>query len=184
MLTTSAALNAELGTTGQDYDDLIRQVSAEVETYCGRTFASASRTQTIRLPRWRERLILDRTPVVSIASVAQNGEALTADEIEIEDSGAGFLLRVDAAGCSLGWCGKVVVTYVAGYASTPADVERCVLDLCVRAYHGRGRDPLLRSERILDVIDQSWMDTDKVEMRGGLPVDVADRLCAYRVVSV
>ncbi len=189
MLTTLATVKAELGITGTDDDayleTLIEQASASIETFCGRSFASASQAQTFRLDRWRERLMLDRTPVASVASVVLNGTTLDGAAVEVESPGAGFLLRVDGNGCSLGWpAGRVVVTYTAGYASTPADVERCCIDLVKLSYFARGRDPVLRSEKILDVIDQSWFDPDKVEMRGGLPADIADRLDAYRMVTI
>lgn len=188
MLTTLAKVKAEL--QSPDADDallttLIEQASATIETFCGRSFAAAAGTETIRLDRWRERLILDRTPVVSVASVVLSGQALDPASYEVESSGSGFLLRLDASSCSIGWpVGRVVVTYTAGYSATPPDVERCCIDLVSRAYFARGRDPALRSEKILDVIDQSWFDPDKVEMRGGFPADIADRLTAYRMVTI
>lgn len=188
MLTTLATVKAELQSPDSDDDyltTLIEQASASIETFCGRSFAAAEKTETHRPDRWRERLILDRTPVASVASVVLNGKTLDAPAVEVESPGAGFLLRIDADGNSLGWpAGRVVVTYTAGYASTPPDVERCCIDLVSRAYFARGRDPALRSYENPDVETMSYFDPDKLEMRDGLPKDIADRLGAYRVVTI
>ena len=188
MLTTLATVKAEL--QSPDTDDtflttLIGQASASIETFCGRSFASATQTQIIRRERWRERLMLDRTPVVAVASVVLNGTPLAPDAVEIDDADAGFLLRLDGSSCSIGWpAGRVVVTYTAGYSSTPPDVERCCIDLVKLAYFARDRDPALRSYENVDVESVSYFDPDKTAMRGGLPADIADRLSAHRVVSI
>ncbi|AWK85033.1 phage head-tail connector protein [Azospirillum thermophilum] len=187
MLTTLAKVKAEL--QSPDADDallttLIEQASATIETFCGRSFAAAAGTETIRLDRWRERLILDRTPVVSVASVVLNGQALDPASYEVENSGSGFLLRLDASSCSIGWpVGRVVVTYTAGYSATPPDVERCCIDMVKLSYFSRSRDPLLRSEDVQDVVSKTWTAVPSVETLGGLPADIAGRLSGYRMVS-
>lgn len=188
MLTTLDALKAELDIADAASDTaltaLIGQWSATVETFCRRSFAVAETTDMIRLDKPCKRLVLERVPVTVVSAVTVAGTALDPSAVEIDHADAGFLLRVNAAGRSLGWpVDRIVVTYIAGYATTPPDVERCVLDLCVRAWTARGRDPALRSEKILDVIDQSYVDPDKVAMRDGLPADVADRLDSYRLMS-
>ncbi|MBB3264052.1 hypothetical protein FHW79_001667 [Azospirillum sp. OGB3] len=188
MLTTADALKAELDITGPDQDLslelLIRQWSATIERYCRRSFAAVEATETIRGDRQRGRLILNRVPVVSVTAVVLNGEALLDGGWEVEDADAGFLLRMDASGHSLGWpVGKVEVTYTAGFAAIPPDVERCCLDLCVRAYHARGRDPALRSYENPDVEKMSWSASDTVKTVGGLPEDIAGRLGGYRLVT-
>ncbi|HYF88980.1 phage head-tail connector protein [Azospirillum sp.] len=188
MLTTLAKVKAEL--QSPDADDtllttLIEQASATIETFCGRSFAAAAATETYRIARWRERLILERTPVVSVASVLLNGETLDPAAYEVESPGAGFLLRLDGSGCSIGWpAGRVAVTYTAGYSATPPDVERCCIDVVKLGYFARCRDPMLRSYENPDVERMSWTDPDKVVMRGGLPADIADRLDAYRTMVI
>lgn len=189
MLASLATVKAELAlaTAADDtfLEALIAQASASIERYCGRTFAVAERTQTIRVSRWRERLVLDRTPVQDVASVTLNGVPLDSGAYEVESPSTGFLLRLGAASRSVGWlAGTVVVTYTAGFATTPADVERCCVELCARAYHARGRDPALRSYESPDVESMTFFDPDKVAMRSGLPEDIADRLDAYCAEAV
>lgn len=169
-----------------DYlETLIEQASASIETFCRRSFAPVEATETIRGDRQRGRLILDRVPVISVAAVVLNGEALSNGGWEVENADAGFLLRVDTSGHSVGWpVGKVDVTYTAGYAAIPADVERCCIDLCLRAYHARGRDPALRSYENPDVEKMSWSASDSVKTVDGLPEDIAGRLGCYRLVTI
>jgi hypothetical protein len=189
MLTTLDRLKSELTITGTDDDTLLTSIivekSAEIQTYCSRSFASVGATETYRPGMCRKRLVLRRQPVSEVHSITVNGVVLDSGDFEIEDAAAGFLLRVDQNGCSIGWPpGRIDVTYTAGFIAVPADVERCVLDLCVRAWFARGRDPALRSEKILDVIDSSWTASDSAATKGGLPRDVAERLDAYRMVRI
>lgn len=188
MLVALGELKVELQSPDSDDDyleTLIEQASASIETFCGRSFAAAEMTETIRGDRQRGRLILDRVPVISVAAVVLNGEALPNGSWEVESAEAGFLLRVDASGHSIGWpVGKVEVTYTAGFAPIPPDAERCCLDLCVRAYHARGRDPALRSYENPDVEKMSWSASDSVKTVDGLPEDIAGRLGGYRLVTI
>lgn len=194
-LTTRNDVKAALSVTGSTddtfIDSLIERASAAVESYCRRTFGTRTVTQTFRLDRGRQRLILDAVPVTSITSVTEAGTALTADDYEL-DAGAGFLDRLDGDdGLSTWAASKIVIVFVAGYVlpgaggtvTLPADIQAATIDLVARAYHARGRDPQLRSEKILDVIDQSFTAADSVTTKGGLPLDVAERLDPYREVS-
>jgi hypothetical protein len=74
---------------------------------------------------WR-RLHLPELPVVAVASVTENGTALTAgDDFKLD--GAGILHRIGrrwATGIA-----NVAVTYTHGYAEIPADI----FEICVRA---------------------------------------------------
>jgi uncharacterized phiE125 gp8 family phage protein len=195
MLTTLADVKAALNISGTTDDTFltasIERASAAVESYCNRTFGTRTETQTFRLDRSRQRLILKAVPVTSITSVTEAGTTLTTADYEL-DASAGFLDRLDGSDKLSTWAAsKIVVTYVAGYVlpgasgtvTLPADVQACTIDLVARAYHARGRDPQLRSEKILDVIDQSWTATDSVSTKGGLPIDIAERLDAYRLVT-
>lgn len=192
-LTTLTDAKAALAVTGTDDDafltSAIERASAMVETYCGRVFGLREVTDTVRINCRKPRLIL-AAPVASITSVTEAGTLLTTADYEL-DAEAGLLSRLDSSDNIVSWAiGKTVVVYEVGYvlpgnngANLPADIQACTIDLVARAYHARGRDPSLRSEKILDVIQQSWSAVDSVTTRGGLPLDVAERLDPYRLVT-
>ena len=72
--------------------------------------------------------------------------------------------------------------YRAGYepADLPEDIRRACIDLVKYRYFSRSRDPALRSERILDVIDSSFTSASSTSTKRGLPLDIAERLDNYR----
>jgi hypothetical protein len=114
-------------------EELIRQGSAAVETYTGRVFAKETGIQTERLTCSAWRIFLERTPVVSIASVVEDGTTLDADEYEV-DTQTGILRKLADDAYSY-WSGKVVITYTGGYVlpddagtpNLPADIEAAVI---------------------------------------------------------
>jgi hypothetical protein len=79
-LTTPEAVRMELSL--RDWSDreqleaLIDQASAAVRTWCNRTFALEGVRETLRLPIRIWPLMLTRWPVVSIASITEDGTAL------------------------------------------------------------------------------------------------------------
>ena len=100
LLTTKRRVKVELGLSLTDtskdelLDDLIAEASASIEGYCGRAFGRAAVTET--LPgTGRTRLMITRTPVVTVTSVAYNDSTISSSEYVIEDADAGFLYRDD-----------------------------------------------------------------------------------------
>jgi hypothetical protein len=188
-LTRLATVKAELSiadaVTTQDswLTDAIRQASDGIGAYCRRREGLGRETveETFRTGGHESAasLILSRDIEPSITSVVEDGETLLATEYLLE----GALLRRLEDDRVVAWnAAKIVVVYQAGFtllSGLPYDVERCCIDLVVRAYNARGRDPGLRSERILDVIAQSWDTPGGDGFKGGLPRDVADRLDPY-----
>lgn len=188
-LTRLATVKAELsiGDTTQDawLTDAIRQASDGIAAYCRRPegFGRETVEETFRARYAGQAvssLILGRDIAPAITSVVEDGTALLAAEYLLD----GSLLRRLEDDRPVCWnAAKIVVVYQAGYtllSGLPYDVERCCIDLVVRAYNARGRDPGLRSERILDVIAQSWDTPGGNGFKDGLPTDVADRLAPYR----
>ncbi|MCZ8310946.1 MAG: phage head-tail connector protein [Magnetospirillum sp.] len=188
-LTRLATVKTELsiGDTTQDawLTDAIRQASDGIAAYCRRPegFGRETVEETFRARYAGQAvssLILGRDIAPAITSVVEDGTALLAAEYLLD----GSLLRRLEDDRPTSWnAAKIVVVYQAGYtllSGLPYDVERCAIDLVVRAYNARGRDPGLRSERILDVIAQSWDTPGGDGFKGGLPTDVADRLDPYR----
>jgi hypothetical protein len=193
-LTTLAMVKTELGVTGSSSDAhlqaLIQQASGEIASHCDRVFALETVRQTFqsRDRPWPRRptactpLVLARWPIVEISTITENDIAVSTDEYSI-DAAEGLLYRVVSA-IEFGWWGTdIVVEYSGGYAlmgDLPFDIERCCLDLVRSYWHGRSRDPSLRSEVVPGVIEQSWSAIDSLPMRGGIPADIAHRLDRYK----
>jgi hypothetical protein len=189
-LTRLASVKSELSipdaTTTQDawLADAIRQASDGIAAYCRRPegFGRETLEETFRASiagASAPSLVLGRDIAPAITSVVEDGTALLAAEYLLDGS---LLRRLENDEIAAWDAAKIVVVYQAGYtllAGLPYDVERCAIDLVVRAYNARGRDPGLRSERILDVIAQSWDTPGGDGFKGGLPRDVADRLDPY-----
>jgi uncharacterized phiE125 gp8 family phage protein len=201
VLTTIAALKAELDIADTASDaaltTLIRQQSAAVERYCNRSFGLRGVTDRRRLNRSAPCLILSVLPVVAVTSVTVDGAELDEDAYEIADAengdeGSGLLYRSGDNDRRIPWAaGKIVVAYQAGYVlpgvtgyDLPADVERACLDLCVRAWAARGRDPTLRGYENPDVERFTYTATDSIDLRRGLPLPVAGLLDPYRMLAV
>jgi hypothetical protein len=161
--------------------DAIRQTSDMIAAFCRRPegFGRATVTQTWRLHRDMPQLVLARDLAPTVTTIVEDGTTLAAADWALDGSRL-FRLSSDAV---TDWsAAKIAVTYAAGYgllADVPFDLERACLDLVVRAYRARGRDPGMRSLDIPDVIRQSWDTPGGDGFRGGLPRDVADRLSTY-----
>ncbi|MCA3248787.1 MAG: phage head-tail connector protein [Azospirillum sp.] len=186
-LTRLDAVKAELGIADAAQDawltDAIRQASDAIAAFCRRPegFGRATWTETFRFAAGRAEasLLLARDLAPAITSVTEDGIALDPAEYLLDGS---ILRRLQDDAPAPWQAAKVVVVYQAGWAllaELPYDVERCCLDLVVRAHQAKGRDPGLRSERILDVIAQSWDTPGGDGFKDGLPRDVAERLGPY-----
>lgn len=171
-LTTFEAVEGELGLqAGSNRELLARLVgvaSDACEGYCGRSFARATVTSERVRAYGTQRLLLKRTPVVSVTSVVRDGVTLDATGYYLDNADAGILFR--AAGWS--WTaaeleaasaplqagteeGDFLVTYVGGYVlpwdasatrTLPYDVEgACILGV-VQLYRDRGKYASLETE--------------------------------------
>jgi hypothetical protein len=149
-LTTLAAVKAALGIpeadTSQDafLAPLIDQASDAIVTFCNRSFARETYRET--LPGYGGlRLVLSRTPVVSVASITADGEVF-ADYL-VEDAEAGILYRksgwrwTSSSWWNITWHPvqeelKFVIEYTAGYVlpgdqgvrTLPEDVELACIE--------------------------------------------------------
>lgn len=195
MLTTLDAVKAELSIAGTDDDTaitaLIAQSSAAIESYCNRQFGTRDVTDTFRNRARREAVVLSAIPVTAITTVTESGTALEATDYELESAKSGLLLRLDGSDNLSSWAArKITVEYTAGYvlpgtegSTLPEDIERACIDLCVRGYHGAGRDVSLKSEEVPGVIKQAW-ETSAATSAGALPADVLSRLDHYRQIAI
>lgn len=168
-LLSLAELRAATGVTGPGQDAELRtlgqRVAAAITRFCRVPAAGAvpptlraeTLSETFRLTRPEEAIILARRPVIAVSSVTVSGEALGPAAYELE-AAAGLLYRLcgDARTC---WpCGKIVAAYEAGWAKVPDDMKLAASKLATALWHEAGRDPNLRSESIPGVLDrQFWV---------------------------
>ena len=110
---------------------LVTNVSAAVEAYCNRTFASTSYTET-RNGGCGPKMFLMNGPVTAVASVAVNGQSIPAAPNALAggfvfDSSVVYI-RPGAGGPQEFCKGvqNVTIEYTAGYVVTPPDVARRV----------------------------------------------------------
>lgn len=137
-----ADVKAFLGITTSANDavlsKLITNVSAAIESFCNRTFASASYTEN-RNGLGGNRLFLANGPVSAVASVAVDGQAIPA----AVGTGDGFLFD-ETTVYLRGYCfnrgvQNVAVSYTAGFAAVPADVAQACIELVASHFAKRDR---------------------------------------------
>jgi hypothetical protein len=170
-LTNLATVKAELGLTGTADDawlaTIISAQSAAIASHCRRTFGRASYGETFPAPKATggysrpvQRVVLSVVPVANVASITEDGAALNPADFEV-DPPSGLVWRLDAQGHEVEWPNRrIVVAYSAGWLlpgrDLPADIERACLLAVGAAWHGRSRDPALRSEAVDGVLNRSW----------------------------
>jgi hypothetical protein len=193
-LTTLARVKQELNITTDTSDEVLQdkidEASDDIEAALGFRVVRETAVETF----WHEqydsipdRLVLDRTPVVSIASVAVDDIVIDASLYRV-DPKTGELFALDAAGWPYVWLffKSIVVTYDGGYIlpdgsnrDLPKGIEGACIDLVSSFWAAKGRDPAVKSEEILGVISkQYWVGA--VGEDGELPPSVVMKLAPYR----
>jgi hypothetical protein len=100
----------------------VDHASATIERYCGRVFAQQAYREVLLSVR-SHYLVLERTPIVGVASITMDGEEIT--DYRVESADAGLLYRRD------GWWlrspGEWTIDYIGGYIlpeqTSPPDAE-------------------------------------------------------------
>lgn len=123
----------------EQLNKIIPSVSQLVKTYCANTFVdyySTNKIDTINVD-WDTHIVqLTESPVNTIVSVQERSnpssdyETLTSSDYYL-DTTTDSVMRVSGAGYKH-WHqgpGAVIVTYTAGYATVPADLQLAVADL-------------------------------------------------------
>lgn len=139
-----ARIGESIGNSGQRFDtatQLLQHASALIQNYTGQTFDSASAAvETFDAPGTSP-LFLQYVPVNGVASVTQDGNALTVTD-DFNWYANGVVERT--SGTSWGTKPKsVVVAYSHGYTVTdgitavPGDVKAVCLEVVARAVTGR-----------------------------------------------
>jgi hypothetical protein len=198
-LVTLEAVKDELALTSVDaprdavLTRYIGAASTAMQRYRGGVFAEQSYRDEITLECGDRRraegasiapLLLAVTPVISIASVTEDGAALDSSAWSFSAE-PGFLYRKDAAGELTQWSAdKIVVTYSAGFAAIPDDI----VDACIKAvkwkHFARLRDPAVRSRDVSGVYSASYWGGTGIGGAGDLSQEVVDVLDRYRIPAV
>jgi len=154
----------------------IEQISQAINTYCDRIFVRQGYRDQIRstystglccgtplVLRQRPIAVDDGVPVVVIT---EGNIVLMPDQWEVDEQ-MGRIYRLDAGGIGAWGGNPIVVDYDAGYdaGKIPADLQAAALKSVTARYSNVGRDPMLRSQTIPDVVAESYWSS---ETSGGL----------------
>lgn len=185
------AVKAELGLSGGAEDtglqSLIARASGMIAKHCNQTFAREGLRQVVRDIHGRDCLLLARRPA-TVRAVSVDGVALAPEEWGLPE-GSARLMRLQG-GLPCAWRGRAaVVEFDAGYRlpgqapdpeapEVPPDLQQACLRLVTALRESAGRDPLLRSTNLEQVMSHSWVDPRA--LGADLPPQVADALAPYR----
>ncbi|EHK56907.1 hypothetical protein [Allomesorhizobium alhagi] len=166
-LLSVAELRAAVGVSDSSRDAELAIVGARVAATIARIcrVATAGATpatlreevlsETFRLDRSADCLILSRLPVSSVASVTEDGTAVDAADYEV-DASPGMLLRLSGDDPACWRCGKIVVAYTAGWATVPDDLKDAAARM-VRIFSADAtQEPGLKRENIPGLIEKEW----------------------------
>ena len=146
LITVNEYKDAE-GLRGEKDDDrltvIVPQVSDLVKKYCGTSFVdfySTDKVETFTIEdNFTNTIIVSESPIVSVTKVEERQnysdsytELTTAKYEYYVDEEADAIIRTNAGGNQIHWArgvGAVKITYKAGYASTPKDLQLALFDL-------------------------------------------------------
>jgi len=166
MLDTLSNVKSRLGITTTDYDTFLTQqitlISDVIEAYCRRKFTSATWVQTFYKQEIKDpkNIELYHFPLISVSGITIDGVALTVDEL------ANLTLHKPTAKIrredgSWIYGDKVVVTYVAGYATIPS-IILSVLDSLVQERYNK---------KISGVDLNFGSDVQRISIPGAISID-------------
>ncbi len=142
-LTTVDKLRSWLNLTGEKDDvllaSLVTAASAFAENWMTRLILSASYVETLD-GNASDRMILKQYPITAVSSVIVDGYSLpvsTAYNVagyQFDDIGI-YLIGYQFTRARR----NVQISYTAGYASVPLDLEQAVIEICAQRYRERDR---------------------------------------------
>lgn len=158
-------------------EELLAEVSAAIEDHCGQTFGRRTVRETMRTTQTHT-LVVEVTPVVSVASVKYRGELVPQTDYYLADSACGFIYAPngwhDTGRYTHGLSGAPVaqaydyeIEYTAGYilpGDTGTTLPRSIQSACLlwakARFFARGRDPGIVSEKVLDILSNTYSSDD------------------------
>jgi len=203
-LTTLEVVKNELGIPDSDTSQdvwigrAITRGSAAFSNYCNRVFPPETVQDQIwlqsdaypyQVPGVVAPLRLTRWPVISVTSVSVNQgngytQTLTAGTDYYLDAKNGELIRLNVwTTFPTNWDGApTAVTYQAGYATIPSDLEQAILLWIAGAYQGRKRDPMLKENEQPGLGRQVYWIPSAKETQ--FEPEITELLAKYRVPTV
>ena len=156
---TVARLAAELEITDATQqallENIIEEATAMVNTYCRRTFHLETGIIEKHLGNNLHNIMLNKMPIVSIASITYDGSTISASDYEIWDAGAAIVFKPGTVWDRSSQGTRYIFTYSAGYtlpgvsgANLPGDIQRATMEICKGIFYARKRDSAVRSERV------------------------------------
>lgn len=153
-LRVAAGLSSDNGSQDESLTALGNRLAADVATACKiasdgvnpPTLRSETVKDTFRLKSHTASLILSRRFVSSITSIVENGVTLTEGTDFEVDAEAGLVKRLSGDTEICWYWGKIVVAYVAGFATVPAELSGIVADEARLRLSESTRDPAVKSE--------------------------------------
>jgi hypothetical protein len=172
----------------------IAQVSAAIQTYCDRIFVRQGyRDQFRYVSNWLdfgEPLRTRQYPIAAdqdglpVVLINEAGIILSVTDWEVFEE-AGSLYRLDSAGSISMWTGQsITVDYDGGYDVIPDDIQAAAAEWLGASWVSRGRDPLIRSETIPDVITQVYQSASTSTSAFTIPGGCRDLLAKYMAISL
>lgn len=132
-----AFLQVVIGTPNASAEAAIAGASAAIQNYTRQRIEQvANDVLTLTIEVYRSVILLPELPVTAVASVVEDGTALTVGD-QYRWTSAGLLVRQSRPWGS-GWQ-DVVVTYTHGYATIPDDLKEVCKRAAARAYQAGRR---------------------------------------------
>lgn len=187
-LLTLAELRAAAGVSDNSQDasliELGKQVSAAIVAACHipaagivpATLRQEALIETFRGAAVCGGLMLSRRPIVAVAAVTEGDAALDIDYDIESDSAGGVIYRL-SSDARIAWaCGKIVVSYSAGWATVPDDLKFAAVKFVQSLRQQGDRDPMLKRKTTEGVSTfEWWVDPTKDSVVPGEVMDLLDR---------
>lgn len=205
-LTTTSAVKTALKITSSDLDTLIdslipkaskaiveycrlaRSAAGEVPTFARETLRATWHVDADCKSRGTEIWLPWRPPLASISSVVEADTALVANtDFVVMGNGRAVKLRRMSSDTPIEWStGKIVVTWLAGFASTMStniedDLEDAAIEQIRGLVFGADRDPAIMSENVPDLASVAYTVTGGSVMGASSILPAArDKLAPWR----
>jgi hypothetical protein len=186
-----ADLKAILGITDSANDTLLGNIiqrgSDAIARFCNRVFAQRTIQETLPGPGG-QLLKLKFSPIVTLTSIALDGETVDSDTYTLTEPEAGIVFR-ESYWAYTGHKYSYTATYVHGYnlpdmsgADTlPYDIQQAALELCKGMWLARQRDPSVSMESVPDVYTvQYGGQGNGGALVGAIPLNVQELLLPYK----
>lgn len=186
-----ADLKALLGISDSANDALLGNIiqcgSDAIARFCNRVFAQRTIQETLPGPGG-QLLKLKFSPIITLTSIALDGETVDSDTYTLTEPDAGIVFR-ESYWAYMGHKYSYTATYVHGYnlpdmsgADTlPYDIQQAALELCKGMWLSRARDPSVTMESIPDVYTVQYGGKGNGgSLVGALPPNVQELLLPYK----